>query len=71
LNEVGVGVLDNGVSFFFSQKEREDVQDVFQSFSKKENKEAVFLKTIDNSLLIITVKMPRENKLSLEYKCKK
>jgi hypothetical protein len=36
---------------------------LFQSFSKEEYKEAVFLKTIANSLLIITVKMLRENKL--------
>jgi len=41
------------VSFFFSQKEREGV---FQSFRKEDNKEAVFLKTIDNSLLIIAVR---------------
>jgi len=36
---------------------------MFQIFSKEENKEAVFLKTIDNSLLIITVEMLRKNKL--------
>jgi len=53
-----------GFHFSFHRKKERGFtgSDVFQSFSKEENKEAVFLKTVDNSLLIITVKMLRENK---------
>jgi len=45
LNEVGVGGLDNGVSFFFSQKEREGVQVVmcFKVSVKKRIKKQFFL----------------------------
>ena len=46
LNEVGVGGLDNGVSYFFSQKEREGVQVVmcFKVPVKKRIRKQFFLK---------------------------
>ena len=47
-----------GFIFLFTERKRGCTgRDVFQSFSKEGNKEAVFLKTTDNSLLIITIEM--------------